>query len=97
MIVAGGANFPDAPPWQDGKKVWLDRVYVLSAPDARWRDAGKLVRPIGYAVCVSIPKGKGLGPGVAYFGGTDEYRHYDEGWLLRWNDGRLEQTALLAC
>jgi N-acetylneuraminic acid mutarotase len=96
LIVAGGANFPDAPPWQGGKKVWHDRVYVLSDPDAQWRDTGTLARPIGYAVCVSIPEGKGLGPGVAYFGGSDESRHYDEGWLLKWNEGRLEQSALPA-
>jgi len=96
LIVAGGANFPDAPPWQGGKKVWHDRVYVLSDPDAQWRDAGKLDRSVGYAVCVSITESKGFGPGVAYFGGSDETRHYHEGWLLRWHEGSLEQSALPA-
>lgn len=94
LIVAGGANFPDAPPWQGGKKVWHDRIYVLNDPDSKWRDAGKLARPVGYAVCVSIPDGSGVGPGVAYFGGSDANRHYDEGWLLKCTDGRLEQTRL---
>src|SRR5438128_828532 len=29
LIVAGGANFPEAPPWRGGKKTWHDAVYVL--------------------------------------------------------------------
>ena len=29
VIVAGGANFPDAPPWQGGKKIWRDDIFVL--------------------------------------------------------------------
>lgn len=29
LIVAGGANFPDAPPWQGGKKMWHDKIHVL--------------------------------------------------------------------
>ena len=30
LIIAGGANFPDNPPWEGGKKVWNDQIYVLS-------------------------------------------------------------------
>ena len=29
LIVAGGANFPDLPPWEGGKKVWWDDVFIL--------------------------------------------------------------------
>lgn len=94
LLVAGGANFPDAPPWRGGKKVWHDRVYALVEPDGNWLDAGNLARPIGYAVCVSIPEGFAIGPGVAYFGGSDAERHFTEGWLLRWHEGTLEQTPL---
>jgi N-acetylneuraminic acid mutarotase len=94
LLVAGGANFPDAPPWQGGTKVWHDRVYVLVEPDGKWLDAGNLARPIGYAVCISIPEGFAIGPGVAYFGGSDAERHFAEGWLLRWHEGVLERTAL---
>ena len=32
LIVAGGANFPDEKPWEGGKKVWSDTVFVLG-PD----------------------------------------------------------------
>jgi len=33
LIVAGGANFPDRPPWQGGTKVWHDAVWVLDKPE----------------------------------------------------------------
>ena len=33
LIFAGGANFPDAPPWDGGKKVWYDSIFVLAQPD----------------------------------------------------------------
>ena len=29
LVVAGGANFPEGRPWEDGKKVYYDAVYVL--------------------------------------------------------------------
>jgi len=29
LIVAGGANFPKGTPWEGGKKVWWDDIYVL--------------------------------------------------------------------
>ena len=29
LIAAGGANFPDAPPWQNGTKVWHDTIFAL--------------------------------------------------------------------
>ena len=32
LIVAGGANFPDGYPWDGGKKVYHDRIFVLSSP-----------------------------------------------------------------
>ena len=29
LVVAGGANFPEGRPWEKGKKVYYDSVYVL--------------------------------------------------------------------
>src|SRR5918993_2565532 len=33
LLVAGGANFPDGPPWEGKPKVWHDRIFLLTAPD----------------------------------------------------------------
>ncbi|MBA3313203.1 MAG: hypothetical protein H0T47_07940 [Planctomycetaceae bacterium] len=32
LVVAGGTNFPDAPPWEDGKKAWYRHAFVLEEP-----------------------------------------------------------------
>lgn len=94
LMVAGGANFPHAPPWKGGRKVWHDQAYILKDPGGQWQDAGQLIRPIGYAVSFSLPMGLELGPGVAYFGGSDAERHYTDGWFLSWRDERLTQSRL---
>ena len=53
LLAAGGANFPDKRPWEGGKKVWYDTVFVLAKPDGQWQFAGKLPRPLGYGVSVT--------------------------------------------
>ena len=84
LIVAGGANFPEAPPWEGGKKVWCDDVYVLEkTPDGAyvWRtDEGlKLPRPLAYGVSVSTKDG------VVCLGGCDAEQCYRDVFLLKWD------------
>ena len=84
VIVAGGANFPDAPPWQGGKKIWRDDIFVLQkAADgtAQWltNSGYKLPRPLAYGVSVSTSYG------VVCVGGCDAERCYDEVFLLKWD------------
>lgn len=88
LLVAGGANFPDKKPWDGGKKVWTDRVFVLDKPDGKWRDGGKLPRPLGYGVSVSH------GTGVVCVGGCDADRHFADAFRLEWKDGKLTTTPL---
>ena len=88
LLVAGGANFPDAPPWAGGKKRWYDTVYALSEPQGRWREVGKLIRPMGYGVSVTAPGG------VVCAGGSDLTRHYRDVFLLRLAGGVLETKPL---
>jgi N-acetylneuraminate epimerase len=96
LIVAGGANFPDAPPWNNGRKVWHDSVYVLESEDGGWKKVSRLPRPIGYSVSVSIPNGLGMDPGVAYVGGSNAEGHYSDCGILRWKQGRLDHVELPA-
>jgi N-acetylneuraminic acid mutarotase len=53
LIVAGGANFPDAAPWDGGSKVWHDRLFVLPEPDGKWIESGRLPDALAYGVAVS--------------------------------------------
>jgi len=84
LIVAGGANFPEAPPWEGGLKTWHDRVFVLDRPDGEWQQAGKLPGPRGYGLSVTTREG------VLCIGGSDAERHHAECFLLTWEAGVLK-------
>ncbi len=58
LIVAGGANFPEGPPWKDKPKVWHDRVFVLARPNGKWTEMGqRLPADVGYGVSITMPEG----------------------------------------
>jgi N-acetylneuraminic acid mutarotase len=88
LLVAGGANFPEKMPWDGGKKVWHDKVWMLERPDGAWREVGKLPRPLAYGVCVTAQDS------VVCVGGSDSERHYADAFRLRWKDGRLHTEPL---
>lgn len=95
LIVGGGANFPSAPPWQGGTKVWHDKVYVLESINAlTWIDADRLPRPLGYSVCITLPEGLNVPAGAACLGGSDSRQHYRDCFLMRWTDGKMSYEAL---
>jgi len=79
LFAGGGANFPDGVmPWNGGKKVWHDTLYMLdlSAPDAGWKVIGQLPMPNGYGVSLSSREG------VVMIGGGNAIHHFREVWLL---------------
>jgi N-acetylneuraminic acid mutarotase len=78
LLAAGGANFPDKKPWEGGKKVWHDTIFVLEKPDGAWKVAGKLPRPLGYGVSVTH------GGGLVCVGGSDAERHYADAFTMGW-------------
>ena len=95
LVVAGGANFPDAPPWQGGRKVWHDAYFVLENrgdTPLRWRtqDDFRLPRPAAYGASV------GTEHGIVLIGGCDAERCFREVWLARWDGSRLTFAALPA-
>ena len=75
LIVGGGANFPEAMPWDGGAKVWHDQLFVLEDPDATGWTTAKgwtLPRPLGYGVSISTDDG------VICIGGCDAEQCYAE-------------------
>jgi len=93
LIVAGGANFPDAPPWQNGTKVWWDHVFVLDRTPhgiVRWirGDALRLPRPSAYGASVDTPHG------VVLIGGCDAGACFREVYLARWNGSQVTFAPL---
>lgn len=81
LILAGGANFPDQPPWAGGAKTWHDRLFVLERPEGPWRSGFRLPAPLAYGVSLSSREG------VVCIGGSDSRRHHSDVFILRW-DGR---------
>lgn len=88
LIVAGGANFPYGRPWDGGRKVWHDRIFMLDEGAAAWRAAGRLPRPLAYGATVSHD-GR-----VVCIGGSDEGSHHVEVFSLRRDGESVAITRL---
>jgi len=92
LVVAGGANFPDRPPWDGGTKAWHAAVHVLPAADAAWLAATPLPRPLGYGISASH------GGRVWCVGGSDAREHLRSTMALEWDAAtqrlRIETDAL---
>ncbi len=72
LLVAGGANFPDTPLWEGGKKCWTDAIFTLQPGADKWEQAGTLPKPLGYGAAVSLPTGVMLIGGCNAGGTTPE-------------------------
>ncbi len=85
LLVAGGANFPDLPPWRGGPKIWWDDVYVLEKdetgkPKSEWFTSPKLdlLQASAYGVAISTDKG------LLCIGGRDGNRCHPDVYRLQW-------------
>ena len=83
LVVAGGAQFPDRPPWEGGTKVWTDTVWVLERPEGTWIRAGRLPAPRAYGVSLTVA-GR-----VLCLGGSDARGPVAEVRALDWESPRL--------
>ncbi|PIB38266.1 sodium:solute symporter family transporter [Maribacter sp. 4G9] len=83
IIAAGGANFPEGLPWEGGKKVYSDKIYVLK--DGKWQLSEQtLPSPLAYGASVSTPEG------VLVLGGEDKSITSDKVFLLRFSTSTNE-------
>lgn len=76
LVIAGGANFPDALPQQGGAKRWYDDVYLYDETSGWQTFPHALPRKVAYGVSVTLPEG------VLCIGGCDAQRAMDEVFLL---------------
>jgi cyclically-permuted mutarotase family protein len=83
LIVAGGSNFPKGLPWEGGKKVYYDNIFVLTKKGNEycWNKNVKSVlpQPIAYCGITSTPSG------IVYAGGENENGISDKCFLIKWN------------
>lgn len=93
LIVAGGANFPDGYPWDGGKKMWHDSIFVLEKPDGQWtKSATKLPRPLAYGISLSInlPERQS----AFFIGGDDAAGSYADVYEVTFKDGKITLAEL---
>jgi len=83
LIVAGGSNFPNRSPWEGGKKVYYDQIFVLEKNGDEYDWNKKVTRvlaePIAYCGNTSTPSG------IVYVGGENENGISNKCFLLKWN------------
>ena len=84
LIAAGGANFPDQPPWEGGKKSFYRAIYALLPGASAWIPAGQLPAPRAYGATVTVPAG------VLIAGGESADQVYQDSLVLRWNGRSVE-------
>lgn len=88
LVVAGGANFPSAPPWEDGAKMWHDRVWTLEVGASAWEGGFTLDRPLAYGGSVTCQEG------LLIIGGADGDSVLNEVSLLESHGGRIQSRRL---
>jgi len=95
MIIAGGSDFPNGGPWENGKKVWSDAIYLLRQNGKKYEcilcQDSKLPRPLGGGCSVSTSEG------MLCFGGTDgkEYSESVYRILPDGNNAKIDKVSSL--
>lgn len=90
LLLAGGANFPNAKPWEGGKKEWYSGVYQLDKSQLSWELIGHLPRPLGYGVSATY-RGQ-----LICVGGSDANQHYADTFSLEMKQSILTCKELPA-
>ena len=87
LVIAGGANFPEAMPWEGGTKEWWNTIYYIDAKDssATWEIAEEVLPDSrAYGVSVELPGG------LLCIGGCDSIQCYKDVFLIRKKNRQIE-------
>lgn len=82
LFIAGGANFPNAMPWQGGKKKYYNNVFVYTRKHHKivpLKKSFTLPSTIAYPASCNTPGG------VLYAGGENENGISNKVWLMQWD------------
>lgn len=86
LFVAGGANFPDATPWNGGHKTWWNTLYYIdiSNPEAKWNIIQDgIPKPLAYGNTIELPSG------LLCIGGCDSSQCHSDVFLLQLKNGEI--------
>ncbi|MDR2914314.1 MAG: sodium/solute symporter [Tannerella sp.] len=90
LIIAGGANFPDAMPWEGGIKVWNKAIYSINIKDksCQWNvSENTLSRPLAYGVSIQ------LNESLLCIGGCDSSQCYKDVFEIKMQDGKISVSG----
>ena len=89
IVYLGGAQFEQGiPPWEDGVKLWTNRIFYLQDLGANWQEIGQLPEPLGYGASASYQ-------GKCYIaGGSNATKHFAQTYELSFEKGKLKIKAL---
>lgn len=99
LIIAGGANFPEAMPWKGGTKMYQNTIFMYRHIQSGNGIANQnttlelvnqhhqLPEPIAYAAVCSVPDG------ILYAGGENANGNSNKTWFLQWN--QQQQKVIL--
>lgn len=90
LLVAGGANFPDAMPWNGGKKKYYDDVYVYAKKGNRLVLQTQTKLPVNLAYAASCSTAKG----IVVAGGENEHGITNKVYLLKAANGEVAISTL---
>ena len=90
LIAAGGANFPAKMPWDGGKKIYYDEIFVITPGGEEWRSAGRLPNARAYSATVATADG------LLVIGGENADTLFQESLLLRWDGEKVAVARGLA-
>jgi len=82
LVVAGGSYFTK-PPWDGGKKQWVDTIYTLGRHDQQWRLSGHLPSPLGYGASITTLLG------MLCIGGETPAGNSKQVLRLQWRGNRI--------
>ncbi|MDI9861680.1 Kelch repeat-containing protein [Flectobacillus roseus] len=90
LMIAGGANFEDALPWEGGKKKYFDDIYVLHKDPNKaffWHSQTfRLPQKMAYTTTVQSAQG------LICIGGEDQEGYRKEVFILKWNPREEQQV-----
>lgn len=84
LFCMGGANFPGKKPWEGGKKIWYDNIYMLGKDDVWVKLDQRLPAPLAYGISVDHKDE------VILVGGNDEHTYHQEVRGYRWDGKSLQ-------
>jgi N-acetylneuraminic acid mutarotase len=83
LFCMGGANFPGKKPWEGGKKIWYDKIYMLDKREVWVELDQKLPAPLAYGISVEYKDE------IIIVGGSDDRQFHRAVRGLRWDGSTL--------